>query len=176
MTKVINLYGGPGTGKSTTAAGIFYLLKCEGVNCEMAREYAKEVVWEGRRHLLAQQIYVFAKQLKLLNDLDGKVDYIISDSPLILSSIYGITFPHDFHSLVLHEFKRFENINYYLKRDKTYEPAGRVQDEDEAYEIDFQIREYLEEHSIEHEEIVSNDRAPLRILAKLEGMKPMEEI
>jgi len=35
MTLVVNLYGGPGTGKSTTAAATFAELKMAGINCEL---------------------------------------------------------------------------------------------------------------------------------------------
>ena len=33
-TLIINLIGGPGSGKSTTAAGLFYKLKQMGIDCE----------------------------------------------------------------------------------------------------------------------------------------------
>lgn len=45
-TLVVNLFGGPGTGKSTLSANIFARLKMDGVDVEMAPEYVKEVVWE----------------------------------------------------------------------------------------------------------------------------------
>ena len=45
---VVNLFAGPGSGKSTTCAGVFAKLKLAGVNCEMALEYAKDKVWEER--------------------------------------------------------------------------------------------------------------------------------
>ncbi len=38
MKKIICLYGGPGAGKSTTAAGVYHHLKMLGFNCEMNRE------------------------------------------------------------------------------------------------------------------------------------------
>lgn len=41
---VINLFAGPGSGKSTTCAGVFNKLKLAGINCEMALEYAKDKV------------------------------------------------------------------------------------------------------------------------------------
>ena len=41
-TLIINLIGGPGSGKSTTAAGLFYKLKQMGIDCEMALEFAKD--------------------------------------------------------------------------------------------------------------------------------------
>jgi hypothetical protein len=41
MTVVVNLFGGPGTGKSTTASGVFYHLKRDNRNVELVQEYAK---------------------------------------------------------------------------------------------------------------------------------------
>lgn len=64
--KVINLFAGPGSGKSTTCAGVFSKLKLAGVNCEMALEYAKDKVWEQSFHTLDNQIYIFGKQLHRL--------------------------------------------------------------------------------------------------------------
>lgn len=43
---VINLFGGPGSGKSTGAAYIFSQLKMKGINCELITEYAKDKTWE----------------------------------------------------------------------------------------------------------------------------------
>ena len=64
---VVNLFAGPGSGKSTTCAGVFSKLKLAGVNCEMALEYAKDKVWENSLDVLDDQIYVFGKQLHRLN-------------------------------------------------------------------------------------------------------------
>lgn len=39
---VINLFGGPGAGKSTTRAGLFHLMKLHGMNCEEFLEWVKQ--------------------------------------------------------------------------------------------------------------------------------------
>jgi adenylylsulfate kinase-like enzyme len=41
---VINLFGGPGTGKSTLAAALFTDLKMKGINAELVTEFAKDLV------------------------------------------------------------------------------------------------------------------------------------
>ena len=38
---VVNLFGGPGCGKSTTAAWLFNQLKERGINCEYVTEFPK---------------------------------------------------------------------------------------------------------------------------------------
>lgn len=44
-TIAVNLFGGPGSGKSTQALGVTYKLKVNGINCEYASEHAKDLVW-----------------------------------------------------------------------------------------------------------------------------------
>ena len=87
--KVINLAGQPSAGKSTTAAGLFYLMKHAGLNVELIDEYAKQMTWEKRFGTIADQLYILAKQNSKLERLRGQVDYVISDSPLFLGRIYN---------------------------------------------------------------------------------------
>ena len=115
MTKVINLLGGPGVGKSTCASGLFYTMKKHEISCEIASEWIKEKLYEENRYVFNDQIYVFAKQRKKLIQLLGKVDYVITDSPLVQSIIYGDS-SKAFNSLVLEEFKRFNNVNFVIHR------------------------------------------------------------
>ena len=44
-TLIVNLYGGPGCGKSTGAAYLFSKLKMAGVDAEYVPEFAKDKVW-----------------------------------------------------------------------------------------------------------------------------------
>lgn len=44
-TLVINLFGAPGSGKSSGAAYIFSQLKKLGIDCELVTEYAKDKCW-----------------------------------------------------------------------------------------------------------------------------------
>ena len=58
-TLVVNLFGGPGAGKSTLMAYLFYKLKILGVEVEMSPEFAKDLVWEERFNYFDEQIYIF---------------------------------------------------------------------------------------------------------------------
>ena len=147
---VINLFAGPGSGKSTTCAGVFSKLKLAGVNCEMALEYAKDKVWENSLDVLDDQIYVFGKQLHRLNRLKGKVDVIITDSPILLSIIYNKEASNYLDDLVIEQFHKFNNLNYYVVRDESFNPKGRVQNHEESMEKDDQIKTMLNEHNISY--------------------------
>lgn len=147
---VINLFAGPGSGKSTTCAGVFSKLKLAGVNCEMALEYAKDKVWENSLDVLDDQIYVFGKQLHRLNRLKGKVDVIITDSPILLSIIYNKEASNYLDDLVIEQFHKFNNLNYYVVRDESFNPKGRVQNQEESMEKDDEIKTLLSEHNISY--------------------------
>ena len=84
-TTIINLYGGPGTGKSTSAAYFYYLLKAQGKNVELVREYVKDWAWEGRKISTYDQIYFLGKQVRRESMLYGKVDWIVTDSPIMMN-------------------------------------------------------------------------------------------
>jgi len=144
VTRIINLFGGPGTGKSTTAAAIFSELKYRNINCEMALEYAKDRVWEGSEVVLDNQIYIFGKQHHRIWRLLDKVDYIITDSPLLNSILYYQGGNEFFPRCVFEEHQKLENTNIFLVREKPYNPAGRVQTEEKARLLDQRIVGILE--------------------------------
>ncbi len=140
-TLLVNLFAGPGAGKSTQAHGLMYRLKMEGYNCETALEYAKDLTWEERFETLTNQPYVFGKQYHRIKRLEGKVQIIITDSPLLLGLYYGYKEPPSFRQTVKDYHKSFWSVNFFVRRLKQYEQAGRNQNEDEAREIDIAVNE-----------------------------------
>lgn len=140
---MVNLYGGPGSGKSTVAASVFCNLKDEGLSAELVTEYAKDVTWEESFKKLSNQLYIFAKQQNRLWRVGSKVDIIITDSPLLLSLIYGKDTSDTFRKLVKEEVDKYNTIDIFLKRTKKYSPIGRSQTEEEAKDIDIMIKDTL---------------------------------
>jgi tRNA uridine 5-carbamoylmethylation protein Kti12 len=144
MTSIINFFGGPGAGKSTTAAGLFSLMKQQGISCELAHETAKIFTWEERKKALACQPYIFGKQLMQIERLVGQVDFVISDSPLLLSAHYSAKYyPESWINAVKDIYNNFDNINFLLMREKEYVPIGRNQTKEEAIVIDQDITQML---------------------------------
>jgi hypothetical protein len=166
--KVINLFAGPGTGKSTTMAGTFFEMKLRGINCEMIPEYAKDLTWEGRNgKVFEAQDYIFAKQHFRLGRVAPEVSFAVTDSPLLLSLVYGETFRHTaFHDLVKQCHEGYDNLNIYLKRSasKPYNPKGRNQDEDQARELDEKIFSMLLDEKIDIHIMEFGRDNPLKIL------------
>ena len=102
---VINLWGAPGCGKSTAAAFLFSRLKSLGVNVELVTEFAKDLTWEERNEALKNQLYVSGIQSFRISRLDGRVDVVITDSP-VPSGIFYV--PENekeiFRPVLYHEF------------------------------------------------------------------------
>lgn len=143
--KVINLFGGPGVGKSTIASGLFSLMKKQRMNVELITEYAKDMTWEGRHNILEDQIYITAKQnRKLLRLKSHDVDWAISDSPLLLGALYASKdYYYHYKPLLKEIFDSYDNINYFIDRKVKYDPTGRNQTEEEAKSLDFTLMSYL---------------------------------
>lgn len=148
MAIVINLFAGPGVGKSTNAAKIFADLKMKGINCEMALEFAKDKVWEESFRTMDDQIYIFGKQFHRIWRLKDKVDVIICDSPLPISIVYDKENSKAFHELIMEQFNKFNNLNFYLKRSAVYQESGRMQTEEEAKKIDKVVEGVLIDYEI----------------------------
>lgn len=149
-TLVVNLLGGPGTGKSSLRGGLFSRLKFLGVDCEEAPEFAKDLTWE-KRSAIDNQIYVFGKQHHRIWRLKNKVEVIITDSPLILTPIYDQRKSKTLSTLVMEEVNSMWNYNVFIKRIKDYNPNGRNQSEEEAIEIDRRILDFLDNHGLPYE-------------------------
>ena len=147
---VINLFGGPGCGKSTTMARLFADLKAMGYNVEMVSEFAKDLVYEQRQETMKDELYIFAKQHHRLFRVADKVDIIITDRPLLLTNIYAKLylpedeFRNDLVRLVRTTFNNFRNINILLNRNGIqYQTEGRLQNLEESKEIDEMTLEEL---------------------------------
>lgn len=135
ITTVINLIGSPGTGKSTIASELFAKMKWQGFDVELVSKYAKELVWEQRQETFKNELYIFAKQQHRLFRLNGKVDYIITDRPLILSVFYNNKYGNgseNFKNIVFKEIEKFNNIDIFLNRTKPYVTKGRNETEEQS--------------------------------------------
>ena len=117
-------------------------MKWEGYDVELVSEYAKELVWEERMETMKNEVYLFGKQHQRLFRLKNKVQYIITDRPLILSQFYNSKYgdaSQEFKNIVLHEVRKYNNFNIFLHRSKPYISKGRNQTEEESNEFSREI-------------------------------------
>jgi hypothetical protein len=170
-TKVINLFGAPGHGKSAARSGVFWLMKAYHLSIEEVSEYAKYLVLTGRTwQLKEEQLYLFAKQLHKQNIVSRNgYEFAVTDSPLQLSSFYA---PADYYTnfagLVDEANDRFENLNFFLSRDLDngdFEERGREHTREASLRVQAQMREYLENKGIHCIDVTVNLLTPWTILS-----------
>jgi hypothetical protein len=170
MTKIINFFAGPGSGKSSLASGLFSEMKWLNINCELVTEFAKDLFWEDRETTLKNQIYVTAKQYNKIHRLVGKVDYVLVDSPLLLGIIYreadSITGSFDKFVLAMH--KSMMNVNYFVRREKPYHQPGRSQSQIEAKQLDVKIIRLLRYEAVPFKTFTGEKASIKKILKDLE--------
>lgn len=165
LKEVINIFGAPGVGKSTLASGLFYRMKVNGFSVELVTEYAKECVFEERFNIIKEdQLYVFANQNRKLFRLLNQYEFVIMDSPIILSNVYkqkdSFYNDIDFTNLVTSTFKQYPNRNYFitLNENFNFEDSGRVHTLTQSKHLEKVIREMLIENDIDiHMDIVNSD-------------------
>lgn len=152
-TKIINLFAAPGKGKSTTAAGLFYLMKIKGYNVELIDEYAKQITWDDRPNILEDQLYILAKQNRKIARLIGKVHFVVTDSPIILGLNYvSPKYFKTFKPYVMDVWNSYDNRNFFLENDGnlTYQKVGRNQTQEESNELDRKIKNNLHKNNIKY--------------------------
>jgi hypothetical protein len=138
----INLYGGPGIGKSTLAADLYAELKRRGIRAELVGEFAKELTYEFAYNIMADQHYLFAVQAHRMWRLEQSgVEVAVCDSPLLLNLAYDRE-PNNgsFVPYVIDTYKKYTNFDYVLERNEQYwDKDKRNGDVSDAVQMDSKI-------------------------------------
>lgn len=155
-TVVINAFGGPGAGKTTACLHIAAQLKKRGFSAEYVQEYAKELTWDKNFEMLdgspQHQKLIFAEQSKRLNRLVGKVDFVVTDAPLLLNSVYldpSYSKKQAYTKAVMERFQKYDNFCFVVGRDTSYfETIGRTQSLEESIQKDNEIVQLLKDNQV----------------------------
>lgn len=149
----INLFGGPSTGKSTTASMIFAQMKMKGYSIELVIEYVKSWAIAKKTVNEFDQIYLMGKQLHYeYRFLSNGISNIITDSPVLLSACYtreyypNLSKVADHMEEIILEYERMNPaLNIFLLRgEKEYHTEGRYQTKEQAIGLDDNIRKTLD--------------------------------
>jgi hypothetical protein len=175
MSRIINLFSGPGVGKTSIASGLLYQLKKRHISCDAPYEFPKVLAWDENHSAIKDQLYVIANQHRGIVKSWGKVDYIILDSPILLSLVYksyykGTEYPSNlytesFDKMVLDIHLQYNNINILLKRGNgVHNEKERYQNLEQSIDLDNRIKNMLDENKLEYTEIEVNDDTVNNIL------------
>ncbi len=149
-TKVINIIGGPGCDKSLFTAAIILYLNLHHKSVELIPDYAKSLVWQKNYDQLKNQYNIAQQQYRMLELLDGQVQYLVTECALPQVLYYNENFADNICDVaktrlqILEWHKQFNNVNLIVERsDKPYVHTGRFQDEEQAKAIDAGLRGVL---------------------------------
>lgn len=149
-TVVVNMFAGPGAGKTTCAWEVASALKKKGLVVEYVPEVAKEYVWDNNFEMLdgsvKNQSKLFEEQDRRVQRLMGKVEVIVTDSPILLNNIYVKETDPAFKQKVTERFKKQNNFNVFVERGRNYESEGRIHDYADSVRIDTQIQDLLHDN------------------------------
>lgn len=153
-TTLINFLAEPCAGKTVLGTQLFAELKIRGFEVEFVSEFVKTWTYTGRKVDKFGQYYIFGMETENQSRLFNKVDYIIADSPVLLTSFYQ-QFYWGSDTLVVpaKEFYRFAEeagvsvINFFIDRKFKYNPKGRFQTEEESVEVRKQLLQFMEDNN-----------------------------
>lgn len=183
-TKVINFFAGPNAGKTTLALELAAYMKRNEYDCEFIGEEAKDRCYDEDKMGLDDQLMMFANQARRQYRLLGTVDYIITDSPLLLAQVYipgsherfkrdmvdYSLFMGSFLSLTRDTFNLYNNANFFVRRgNKKYVPHGRKHTEEECLIADEKAKDALFKNNSTYFEI--DDLEPVKFWLGTLGWK-----
>lgn len=181
--KVISLWGGPGSGKSTTAAGLFNLMKNWGYRVELITEVAKDFTYEKAWGNLTNQFLLAAMQDHRLRRLEGQVEWAITDSPIPMSEAYMTPEYRDWLPAALKgAYDRYENYDFMLRRVKDYEAYGRTQTHSQALALDIELRDIFTRYTGGLQEMgpedgvweIDGNSSAIYVIAKALGLRNLK--
>ena len=147
---IIEIIGSPASGKSVASANLYSMLKCRGIETELSLEYIKPLVYNGIKITPFTQYTIFGHEVEQMERLFNKVSCIISDSSPLLASFYQWYYNknntlreacHDFYSTA--EKRGIQFFNFFLPHRSDYNCNGRIQDKEEALEVEKALKSYL---------------------------------
>ena len=153
----INIYGGPGSGKSTTSAGIYHTLGRNGFDVELVREFIKEeMVYRNIFPDGFDQVWIFGGQQHREEKALRRNGLIVTDCPLFTCVAYTRYYKAPCSEEMVSAANKFEaqypSINLLLDREGIpYKDAGRYQKLEQAREVDAYIRSVLDENGVQYQ-------------------------
>lgn len=157
-TLVINLIGGPCSGKSTVAAELFARLKKMGIKTELVSEYIKDRIYEENKTMPNNQIAIFGMEHYNISNKLGKVEVIVHDGSFINNILYKKEDNQEFDNLIVSEYHKFNNLDFFIKRGNIeFEDYGRIHNYEQSLELDEKIKQLYNNCGADFIEVESRD-------------------
>jgi len=189
MSILIGFCGGPCSGKTTCSRALTNALCLAGKNADYVQEYArfhiakcKQYPTNNSRNLL-HQYNVLENQLEWEDAIPQSVEYVVSDSPVIMGMIYTynltdftdynqVTFYYRHYQRILEMKDRYGYLFYIPPGDIEFRGDGlRAQNEERARKIGEQMKAFLVFHNIPHHIITGTPEERVAKCMKILGVE-----
>lgn len=185
MAVLVNIFGGPGVGKTTIAAEVFIELSKWGKTVHLMQEKSKVDAWLKKPPTLEDQVRYLAEtydeQAKLLRN--GRPEVILSDSPVALVGIYtdlnGGLMGNATHlaksimTIALGDHSK--ELPFLLERMGEYVEDGRFQSEVDAKRLDRDIAFAVYWHYATYYKITVRNAVDTIVKMTLEELKQADK-
>lgn len=179
-TFIISFVGASGAGKSTAALGTTFALKKMSKSVEYVDEFAKRLVYTDLlEKYIPNQSYIIAEQYKVIYDLLGKVDYVISDAGLEITALHSSN-EKVIEDLAWYLTNQMNQVTIFIERDTEkvkFEEKGRIEDEEESRLFGERLEKYLNEKGANYVKVKGSDAAieiALKVIEEREKQKKNE--
>lgn len=148
-TKIINLIGSPGTGKSLMSVLIFAEMKKRHLQVELVQEYIKRLIWEENTEALQDQFKIAEIQYRSIASINGKIDNIVLDTSLV-NNIYYNKPQHT--ETIKSWLDEFNNVFIFIERNENFpfETQGRIHNLTESIQIEKDLKKLIDKLQLEN--------------------------
>lgn len=158
----ICLFSGPGAGKTAVSSRLFYEFKVKSLSVELVQEYIKTWAYQNIVPESFDQFYVLAKQLRSEDLMLRHTKYIVTDSPLFMQCAYMKRDRQPYYDEAVSICRKFEtkhpSLNIFLSREGIdYQQSGRYENLMEAKQMDWVIRDELDQLEIPYKVLPTKD-------------------
>lgn len=171
----INLWGGPGAGKSTMAAYLYREMKVIQYNVEYSQEVFKPWAYQKKKPKGYDDLLLFAQQLYAEEIyLRHGVDYVVTDCPPLMCCVYNklrrVPYWNDLVKIAVGYEGKYKSLNIFVRRLEGYQDRERIHALEDAAKIDqMMLTDYLRPYNLEYQSFNATDQHAVLsyVLAKI---------
>jgi hypothetical protein len=173
MTTVINFFGAAGCAKSTHAADLYSYMKKRQYDVELIQEHVKfNWVYEGKSLQPFDELNIIGNQSYMETRLFNKVDYIITDSPVYLVSLYSpLVSPPAITEALTNLVETYyqecarqgiKYKNFFIQRNQVLNPIHRFQKtQEEVLKLDKTLKDMLDDFNYLNHDLLAYKDIPI---------------
>jgi len=194
MSIYVGFCGGPCSGKTIASRALTNALCLLGHNADYTPEYARFHIGMCRlypsndQRTLLHQYNVLENQLEWENAIPQSVEYVITDSPVLMGMVYTynlcdfddynqMAFYHRHYQRILRYRDRYKYMFYLPSDDIEFKGDGlRAQNQERAQKIGNQIKGFLTFHNISYHEITGTPDERVDKCLGITGVKTNKNI